>query len=125
MTKLVGFLDSTTGGSPHAGVIMDAAGNLFGTTSSGGANGYGTIFRISRAGAFSTLYSFQFATGGSPEAGLVADANGNLYGTTIFGPTGTTGVVYKLSDSGYVVPEPSVVGILLACTPRRRRLRNT
>src|SRR3989442_831738 len=96
------------GADPNAGLIADASGNLYGTTNSGGANGYGTVFKVTPTGTETVLYSF---TGGSdgtyPLAGLIADASGNLYGTTYFGgancyaavlnapPAGTNGMPYS------------------------------
>ena len=68
---------------------MDAAGNLFGTTSSGGQFGVGTVFEIAKtaAGYASpiTLHSFNGTDGAVPEGNLVADATGDLFGITISG----------------------------------------
>ena len=68
---------------------MDAAGNLFGTTSSGGQFGVGTVFEIAKtaAGYASpiTLHSFNGTDGAFPEGNLVADAKGDLFGITISG----------------------------------------
>ena len=76
-----------TGRFPPAGLIADAAGDLFGTTKSGGANGDGTVFEIAKtsAGYASTptvLASFNGADGTFQSAGLIADAAGDLFGTT-------------------------------------------
>lgn len=73
--------NGASGASPNS-LIGDLAGNLYGTTSGGGAYGFGTIFRLSPAGQETVLYSFSGgADGGNPEGGLVRDAAGNLYGT--------------------------------------------
>src|SRR3984893_7711432 len=78
------------GAHPQADLIADPAGNLYGTTPSGGALGNGTVFQLEPSGTLTGLYSF---TGGSdgaaPVAGLIADAAGNLYGTASRGGTGT------------------------------------
>ncbi len=76
------------GASPRAGLIADAAGNLFGTTAGGGAHGYGAVFEIAETGTgyASTPITLVSFTGGSdgegPQAGLIADAAGDLFGTT-------------------------------------------
>jgi uncharacterized repeat protein (TIGR03803 family) len=78
------------GCAPYGGVILDAAGNLYGTTSGGGTYGWGTAFEFSKqaGGGWKEklLHTFGGSTDGwAPLAGLVFDATGNLYGTTEFG----------------------------------------
>ena len=89
------------GADPLAGLVRDAAGNLYGTTASGGASGLGTVFKVSAGGAETVLHSF---TGGSdgeyPEAGLVQDGVGNLYGTTFAGGASGFGTVFKIDAQG-------------------------
>lgn len=87
------------GAYPQAGLIMDSAGNLYGTTTRGnGGNGYGTVFEVDNGGQFSVVYTFCTPTcGESPEAGLIEDAAGNLYGTASEGGTGGHGTVFKLA----------------------------
>jgi uncharacterized repeat protein (TIGR03803 family) len=66
----------------------DAVGNLYGTTYSGGAHNYGSVYKLARNGTLSVLYSFNFGVGDDgarPVSNLVRDTAGNLYGTTIFG----------------------------------------
>ena len=95
--QLYGFTGGADGAAPYGALIADDAGNLYGTTSAGGAYGYGTVFRIAPGGTETVLYAFTGqADGGTPYAGLVADAAGNLYGTTWAG-----GDVNCGSDSGY------------------------
>lgn len=95
------------GGRPFSGVIRDAAGNLYGTTYSGGAYGYGTVFKINKYGKEKVLYSFSGgADGANPVGGLVRDAAGNLYGTTDGGGNPYCGfgqycgTVYKVDKYG-------------------------
>lgn len=99
------FDSATDGNFPRAGVILDTAGNLYGTTENGGANNWGTVFEVSPPGGKSkpwtetVLYSFGFDTdGGNPGySTLLQDSSGNLYGTTQVGGTPRNGVVFKLA----------------------------
>jgi uncharacterized repeat protein (TIGR03803 family) len=89
------------GAQPCCGLIFDAAGNLYGTTASGGAYGMGTVFELDSGGNETVLHSFNGNDGADPEAGLLFDSAGNLYGTTFGGGTDTEcpggcGVVFKL-----------------------------
>jgi len=102
-TVIHSFGTGADGAQPIGGVVLDSAGNVYGTTSLGGANGNGTVFEAKRSGKTwteSVLYSF---TGGSdginPPAGVTLDTHGNLYGTTSFGGAYGVGVVYELSPS--------------------------
>src|SRR5215472_13944033 len=108
-------LHSFTGGSdgayPEAGLIADMAGNLYGTTASGGSGGQGTVFQLTPSGALNVLYSFTGGSdGGRPAADLIADAAGNLYGTTASGGAtascpGGCGTVFELT-----VPSSFIAG---------------
>jgi uncharacterized repeat protein (TIGR03803 family) len=89
------------GFAPMAGVIFDAAGNLYGTTTSGGLYIYGTVFELTpAAGGIWTetlLHDFGNGTDGSdPRAGLIFDAAGNLYGTTFYGGAYNGGTVFQI-----------------------------
>ncbi|MGA8493494.1 MAG: choice-of-anchor tandem repeat GloVer-containing protein [Terriglobales bacterium] len=89
------------GKNPYAGLIQDKKGNLYGTTSVGGAYNLGTVFELKTTGKEKVLYSFTSrATGTNPWAGLVRDSDGNLYGTTKHGGTYNYGVVFKLDTTG-------------------------
>src|SRR5260370_25000148 len=79
------FQGGSDGGGPN-GVIRDSAGNLYGTTVTGGIAVYGTVFKLDTSGKKTTLYEFTGGTDGEqPHGNLVLDANGNLYGTTEYG----------------------------------------
>lgn len=97
------FADGTTDGQdPFAGLVLSAAGNLYGTTVFGGAFGYGTVFRVNRhTGAEKVLYSFAGAStdGSDPYAELVMDTAGNLYGTTWNGGAFSAGTIFKLNTT--------------------------
>jgi uncharacterized repeat protein (TIGR03803 family) len=99
---------SFTGGSdavnPAAGVTLDTHGNLYGTSSFGGANGVGAIYKLSRSNSGwkeTILYNFQgLSDGQNPVGGVVLDSSGNLYGTTFDGGVNGGGTVYELSADG-------------------------
>jgi uncharacterized repeat protein (TIGR03803 family) len=76
---------------------MDAAGNLFGTTSFGGESNDGMVFEVGKgSGMVTTLASFDGSNGQQPVAGLVMDAGGNLFGTTLKGGTSDVGTIFEL-----------------------------
>ena len=102
---LYDFTDGNDGSAPYGGVIQDAAGNLYGTTTTDGANGGGTVFELSPSNGgwtFETIYSFSGAAGQQvgPYDNLVRDSAGNLYGTTYLDGRYGWGNVFKLSPSG-------------------------
>jgi len=109
-TTLYDFCSQTNcadGGVPRGGLIADKNGNLYGTTSVGGTNGYGAVIELSPSVSDWTetiLYSFcsasECADGSTPYAGLIADAKGNLYGTTQQGGAHEGGAVFELMRSG-------------------------
>jgi uncharacterized repeat protein (TIGR03803 family) len=97
------------GANPWAGLILDARGNLYGTTVYGGAYDEGTVFKLNNTDKESVLYSFGGVYGANPYGGLVRDAAGNLYGTTFNGGEYSEcygggdegcGVVFKLAANG-------------------------
>ncbi len=107
LTALASF-DGDNGANPCAGLIADAAGNLYGTTASGGAGNYGTVFKLpAGSNAITTLASFNYINGADPRGGLIADSSGNLYGTTASGGADTIGTVFEITNSGFATPEPS------------------
>ncbi len=105
-TTLVNF-SGPDGAAPEANLIIDAAGNLFGTAYSGGAANAGTVFEIAKtqqgyATSPTTLVSFTGADGANPDSGLTADAAGNLFGTTYQGGTNNDGTLFEVADSGFL-----------------------
>ncbi|MDB5354709.1 MAG: hypothetical protein JWN24_1162 [Phycisphaerales bacterium] len=114
LTTLAAFDNYGNGAYPKAGVIADAAGNLYGTAELGGANGYGVVFEVAAGThALSTLATFNGSNGAYPEGGLIADAAGNLYGTTQYGGVHNDGTVFELTETGFVSPTPEPGGALL------------
>lgn len=97
---LYSFHDSADGSDPQGGVIMDASGNVYGTTCCGTGTA-GTVFELSPAGgtwAFNLLYSYN-GSGLGPQGNLVRDTAGNLYGASVFNGRFNEGVVFKLTPT--------------------------
>jgi uncharacterized repeat protein (TIGR03803 family) len=83
--------------SPVGGLVRDDAGNLYGTTNSGGAHFLGTIFKLDPNNKETILHQFDGATGRNPEFALLLDSKGTLYGTAFQGGAYGGGVVFKLT----------------------------
>jgi uncharacterized repeat protein (TIGR03803 family) len=80
---LYNFTGGVDGATPFAGLVRDAAGNLYGTTVGGGKYGWGTVFMVDTSGTETVIHSFDGAhdDGGDVYAGLIMDSAGTLYGT--------------------------------------------
>jgi uncharacterized repeat protein (TIGR03803 family) len=101
LSVLHSFKGPPDGAKPVAGVIMDAEGNLYGTTIDGGTQGnLGTVFEVTQADKESVLYRFRREQNGFSPVGLVRDAQGNLYGTTAGGGLIGAGVVFEITSDG-------------------------
>jgi uncharacterized repeat protein (TIGR03803 family) len=94
---LYSFTGGADGGMPSAGVVHDAAGNLFGTTSAGGAEGAGVVYMLDPSGNYTVIYTF---TGGAdgrfPLDRLVHGPKGSLYGTAQYGGAHNDGVIFAI-----------------------------
>ncbi len=127
------------GRSPMGELLVDAAGNIFGTTNEGGPENFGSVFRLDAGTNLLTiLASFSDGDALGPIEGLTADRAGNLYGSTLGGGAYGQGFIFKISNSGFVpsdlaggVPEPQswammIIGFgLVGASARRRRLQMT
>ncbi|HEX4079385.1 MAG TPA: choice-of-anchor tandem repeat GloVer-containing protein [Rhizomicrobium sp.] len=105
-TVLHTFSGQPDGEIPEAGLVTDEAGNLYGTTWSGGVDGYGTVFEIHYPAPTSKTESVLYSFKGQPNDGagsystLIRDQSGNLYGTTNVGGSQNEGTVFTLSPDG-------------------------
>jgi len=114
VTVLHTFTKRPDGLTPIGGVIMDQAGNLYGTTAQGGTGTQGTVFKIDSNGIETVLHSFVSRPDGlDPEAGLVIDQSGNLYGTTELGGSQGKGTIFKVTPAGV----ETVLHSFLCCPP--------
>ncbi len=120
-STLYEFKGGTDGSSPAATLRLDGAGRIYGTTFSGGAANFGTVFRLApptngSSWSKTTLYSFQGGSDGrNPQARMVFDAVGHLYGTTVYGggaaacsSFGGCGTIFRLSQQGHAWSEQTV-----------------
>lgn len=100
-TTLYTFTGGADGGSPYAGLIQDAAGNLYGATFAGGAASLGAVFKISKTGKETVLYSFTGTPDGEhPTSDLLLDKAGNIYGANYEGGASGFGAIFKLDKTG-------------------------
>lgn len=113
--ELTGNSVNSDGDLVFGPLVQGSDGNLYGAAEFGGANGLGTIFRISTAGSYNVLYTFTgVADGGLPFAGLTAGSDGNFYGTThstfyCIAPGGTLSTLYSFDTASIGTPYGGVV----------------
>ena len=100
LTPLYAFGGGADGGNPLASLVQGSDGNLYGTASTGGSNGVGTVFSLSTNGLFTPLWSFNAINGSYPAGSLVQGSDGKLYETTSAGGTHNLGTVFSLSTNG-------------------------
>jgi uncharacterized repeat protein (TIGR03803 family) len=121
LTVLHSFDYVHDGGTPTARLLQASDGNFYGTAANGGGNnncigGCGTVFQITPAGAFNTVYSFcpvaNCADGNTPESPLIQGSDGNLYGTTALGGAHSGGTVFKLTLDGQLTTLHSFCSVL-------------
>lgn len=100
----------TDGSQPVGAVVQGTGGDLYGTTYAGGADGYGTVFKLTTGSGLSTLHSFAGSDGASPNAGLIRAVDGNFYGTTSDGGAMGYGTVFRMTSDGALTTLHSFVG---------------
>ncbi|HTT82355.1 MAG TPA: choice-of-anchor tandem repeat GloVer-containing protein [Rhizomicrobium sp.] len=93
-TVLHQFTNGSDGGDPEYDLVLDEAGNVYGTALAGGADGTGLVFELAPDGTETVIHSF---TNESPRSGVMRDRNGDFYGTAA---GGCCGLVYKLGKDG-------------------------
>ena len=102
-STIVHSFSGPDGQFPIGGLVEGSDGNLYGTTTAGGTENAGVIFKITPAGAYTVLYNFSSKlplTGYQAYAGLIAGNDGNLYGATIWGGASGYGVIFEITTSG-------------------------
>lgn len=90
-------------GSAPQTLLLGADGSFYGTTGAGGTHNFGTVFKITRNGTLTTLYSFCAQAGcsdGENPLGLIQASNGNFYGTTSAGGASGQGTIFKITPTG-------------------------
>lgn len=101
--RVLHSFDGNDGANPKAGLILDAGGNLYGTTQYGGTYSDGTVFELllGTNGKWTERVLHSFSNnrkdGTNPEAGVILDSSGNLYGTTRSGGTYDSGTVFEIT----------------------------
>jgi uncharacterized repeat protein (TIGR03803 family) len=108
-TTLYSFTGGSDGAYPYAPPVEGNDGNFYGTTTAGGntvkcGGGCGTIYKITPAGALTTLFQFDIANGYAPYGPLVLGTDGNFYGTATFGTSANAGVIFKITAAGKFTP---------------------
>jgi uncharacterized repeat protein (TIGR03803 family) len=103
---VVHAFDYADGATPYDGLVSDAQGNLYGTTSSGGANGFGTVFSIAAgSNKFTLLASLNSTKGRAPFSPLAIGADGKLYGTASGGGKQGQGTIFRVATTGGAVSD--------------------
>jgi len=94
------FIPYPQGTNPQGPLLIASDGNIYGTTVGGGAFGYGSVFKVTPDGLFTTLFNFNNTDGASPYCGLFQGSDGNFYGTTEAGGSSNDGTVFQLTPAG-------------------------
>lgn len=103
VVSFTGTAGAAKGAAPFTDLCLASDGNLYGTTSGGGAGGFGTLFKLTTSGVFTTLVEFTGTAGsnkGANPSAVIEGIDGLLYGVTSAGGAGNMGTVYKVGKSG-------------------------
>lgn len=127
VTVLYSFQGLSTGEYPNGPIVRDSRGNFYGTTTNGGTQNYGTVFKIDSHGNETVLHSFTGAPDGyAPYASVTLDNQGNLYGVTIWGGSSTgCGTIFKVDGSGNETVLYSFAGTTDGSEPQGRLILDT
>ena len=126
LTSFYSFTGGNDGANPAVALAQGSDGNFYGTTSAGGTNGDGTVFKISTTGTLTTLHSFGGTDGEFPDAGLVQGSDGYFFGTTCGASDGgivdpffpEPGTVFKISANGALTSLYSFTGGSAGANPQ-------
>ena len=101
LDTLYSFAGSSYGYNPYAGLIQASDGNFYGTALEGGANGDGTVFRMTTNGIVTLVHAFRYGTDGAgPYAALTQGTNGSLYGVNCAGGSSGYGILFRMTTNG-------------------------
>jgi uncharacterized repeat protein (TIGR03803 family) len=120
LTRLRSFTGGEDGANPAATLLEASDGNFYGTTTTGGSYGKGTVFRLSPSGAFATVVQFHGLNGANPLAPLAQGTDGDLYGATWSGGANNQGVLFRLSSTSapQITGEPASQLVYAGATVR-------
>ncbi|MBX7212133.1 MAG: cadherin-like beta sandwich domain-containing protein [Verrucomicrobiaceae bacterium] len=114
LASFTGTAGAVPGNTPATNLLLGSDGKLYGTTNSGGAGNFGTIYSITTGGVFTSLASFTGTTGAAlgttPSSNVVEGADGSLYGTTTTGGTSSVGTAYRCTKAGVFTSLASFTG---------------
>jgi len=99
-TVLHTFKQRPLGSTPLGGLLIDADGTIYGSTSAGGANGAGVIFRLGVGDNYTVLHDFAGTAGSGPHGGLVFGSDGAIYGTQFTGGNFNQGAIFRITKGG-------------------------
>jgi uncharacterized repeat protein (TIGR03803 family) len=102
LTTLVMFNEGGSDGMFPVGLTLGSDGSLYGTTTSGGKKGFGTVFKVTTNGLLTSLFSFAGTNGAQPGTKLLLGKDGNFYGTTSQGGSSNHGTVFKVTANGFL-----------------------
>jgi uncharacterized repeat protein (TIGR03803 family) len=100
--NVLGFYCSE-GAYPYGSLVQAQDGSFYGATYYGGSIGFGTLYRVTPSGSFTTLQRFNNTDGGFPIAPMILATDGNFYGTTEVGGLTSSGTIYRLTPEGTLV----------------------